>query len=74
MGTEPDWQRDPELLTGGGVTWNFLDVLGVEPAIGRDFVRSMMTRVAAPVVITHPMASGAAASAPTETSSARRSS
>jgi predicted permease len=42
---------DPELLTGGGVTWNFLDVLGIEPAIGRDFVQADDDAGAAPVVI-----------------------
>ena len=42
---------DPELLNGGGVTWNFLDVLGVEPALGRDFVQADDDAGAAPVVI-----------------------
>jgi predicted permease len=42
---------DPELLTGAGVTWNFLDVLGVDVAMGRDFVQADDDAGAAPVVI-----------------------
>jgi predicted permease len=42
---------DPELLTGAGVTWNFLQVLGVEPALGRDFVLADDDAGAPPVAI-----------------------
>lgn len=28
---------DPEMLTGGAVSWDFLRVLGIAPALGRDF-------------------------------------
>ena len=42
---------DPEVVYGGGVTWNFLAVLGVEVALGRDFAQTDDDPGAQPVVI-----------------------
>ena len=42
---------EPELLTGGVVTWNFLAVLGMDVALGRDFVEADDNAGAEPVVI-----------------------
>jgi putative ABC transport system permease protein len=44
-------RTEPELLVGQRVSWTFLRVLGVRPALGRDFTRAEDVPNAAPVVI-----------------------
>jgi putative ABC transport system permease protein len=52
MGTEiSPGAATPSCSPRAGVTWNFLDVLGVDVAMGRDFVQADDDAGAAPVVI-----------------------
>jgi predicted permease len=43
--------RTAEVLEGARVSWNYFRILGVRPALGRDFVPEDDTETAAPVVI-----------------------
>jgi predicted permease len=45
----------PEMIDAGSVTWNFFRVLGVQPALGRDFTPSDDRKEAqAAVILSHP--------------------